>query len=93
MRISELRLLDIVNIKDGRRLGSIKDLDLDLDRGVVKGIVIPSPSRNPSWGLFGTSRSEDILIPWERVKKIGIDVILVDAQDLPEYGSEHEEHR
>lgn len=83
MRISELRLLDIVNIKDGRRLGPIKDLDLDLERGVVKGIVVPGASR--SWGFFGGGRTEDIMIPWERVKKIGVDVILVDAHDIPEF--------
>lgn len=83
MRISELRMLDIVNIKDGRRLGPIKDLDLDLERGVVKGIVVPGASR--SWGFFGGSRTEDIAIPWDRVKKIGVDVILVDAHDLPEF--------
>ena len=87
MRISELRLLDIVNIKDGRRLGPIKDLDLDLERGVVKGIVVPGPSR--SWGFFGGGgKSEDIIIPWERVKKIGVDVILVDANDLPDFESD-----
>jgi YlmC/YmxH family sporulation protein len=83
-------MLDIVNIKDGRRLGPIKDLDLDLERGVVKGIIVPGASR--SWGFFGGSRTEDINIPWERVKKIGIDVILVDAQGIPEFNSDQEHH-
>lgn len=81
MRISELRLLDIVNTKDGRRLGPIKDLDLDLEKGTVKGIVVAGPSRN--WGFFGGGRSEDIMVPWDRVRKIGVDVILVDVNDLP----------
>lgn len=90
MRISELRMLDIVNIKDGRRLGPIKDLDLDLERGVVKGIIVPGASR--SWGFLGGNRTEDIAIPWDRVKKIGVDVILVDAQGLPEFNSEPEHH-
>lgn len=86
MRISELRLLDIVNVKDGRRLGPIKDLDLDMERGAIKGILVPGGSR--SWGFFGGSRSEDIYVPWDRVKKIGVDVILVDAQDLPDLETE-----
>ncbi|MEA4900064.1 YlmC/YmxH family sporulation protein [Desulfitobacterium sp.] len=90
MRISELRLLDIVNIKDGRRLGPIKDLDLDLERGVVKGIVVSGPSR--SWGFFGGNRTEDISISWDRVKKIGVDVILVDAQGLAGFNQDPE-HR
>ncbi|MGC7870363.1 YlmC/YmxH family sporulation protein [Desulfosporosinus sp. SYSU MS00001] len=92
MRISDLRLLDIVNIKDGRRLGPIKDLDLDLEKGIVKGMVVPGPARS-SWGLFGGGKAEDFIIPWERVKKIGVDVILVDAHDLPEYHPENDDHR
>lgn len=83
MKISDLRLLDVVNVKDGRRLGPIKDLDLDLERGVIKGMILPGPSK--SWGLFSGSKSEDCSIPWDRVKKIGVDVILVDVNDLPEF--------
>lgn len=90
MRVADMRLLDIVNIKDGRRLGPIKDLDLDLERGAIKGIVIPGISHG--WGLFG-GKSEDYFIPWERVKKIGVDVILVDAHDLPDYSMGHDEVR
>ncbi len=91
MRISDLRLLDVVNVKDGRRLGLIKDLDLDLERGTVKGIVLPGPSR--SWGFFGASKTEDFIVPWDRVKKIGVDVILVDANDLPEFDAEIDNRR
>ncbi|MDR3270053.1 MAG: YlmC/YmxH family sporulation protein [Peptococcaceae bacterium] len=83
MRISELRMLDIVNVKDGRRLGPIKDLDLDLERGVVKAVVVSGLAAGKGWSLFGNSRSEDFFIPWERVKKIGVDVILVDVHGLP----------
>lgn len=91
MRVSDLRLLDIVNVKDGRRLGPIKDLDLDLERGVVKGIIVPGNSK--SWGLFGSGKTEDYFIPWDRVKKIGVDVILVDVNDLPEFNIENEDRR
>ncbi|MDR3600632.1 MAG: YlmC/YmxH family sporulation protein [Desulfosporosinus sp.] len=91
MRISDLRLLDVVNVKDGRRLGPIKDLDLDLERGVVIGIIVPGPSRN--WGIFGNGKSEDYIVPWDRVKKIGVDVILVDANDLPEFNMENDVRR
>lgn len=92
MRVSDLRLLDIVNVKDGRRFGPIKDLDLDLERGVVKGIIVAGPTRS-SWGLFGNGKSEDFIVSWDRVKKIGVDVILVDVQDLPEFDLENDSHR
>ena len=91
MRISDLRLLDVVNVKDGRRLGPIKDLDLDLEQGVVKGIIVQGPSR--SRGLFGSGKSDDFVLPWDRVKKIGVDVILVDANDLPEFNSDLDDRR
>lgn len=91
MRISDLRLLDVVNVKDGRRLGPIKDLDLDLERGVVKGIIVQGPSR--SRGLFGNGKSDDFVLTWDRVKKIGVDVILVDANDLPEFNTDQDDRR
>ncbi|MGI6119292.1 MAG: YlmC/YmxH family sporulation protein [Desulfosporosinus sp.] len=92
MQISDLRLLDVVNVNDGRRLGPIRDLDLDLERGVVKGIIVSGePSRG--WTFFGSGKSEDFIIPWDRVKKIGVDVILVDANDLPGFSLDHGNHR
>ncbi len=80
MRVSELRLLDIINIEDGRRLGPIIDLDLDLDKGVIKGIVILVSSRGK--GFFSGGRNSDVFIPWDNVIKIGVDVILVDGREI-----------
>ncbi|MGI5901240.1 MAG: YlmC/YmxH family sporulation protein [Desulfitobacteriia bacterium] len=80
MRVSELRVLDVINIEDGRRLGPVIDLDLDLEKGVVKGIVILSSLR--SKGLFSGGRNEDLYIPWDKIIKLGVDVILVDGRDI-----------
>ncbi|NLI90759.1 MAG: YlmC/YmxH family sporulation protein [Peptococcaceae bacterium] len=79
MRVSEMRLLDIINIEDGRRLGPIIDLDLDLEKGIVKGIIVLTSSRGKG---FFSNRSGDIFVPWEKVIKVGVDVILVDGRDL-----------
>ena len=76
LRISDLRMRDIVNISDGRRLGFLKDIDIDLDVGRIKALVLQGQGK--MWGWFGT-RADDIVIPWDRIKKIGVDVILVDA--------------
>lgn len=81
MRVSDLRLLDIINIEDGRRLGPIIDLDLDLDKGFIKGIVILMNSSRGK-GFFGGSRDSDVFIPWDKVIKIGVDVILVDGREI-----------
>jgi YlmC/YmxH family sporulation protein len=73
IRVSDLRSLDVVNTLDGRRLGSISDLEVDLNAGRVTGVIIPGPAR--VLGLF--ARNGEIYIPWEKIDKIGTDVILV----------------
>ncbi|MGB9885553.1 MAG: YlmC/YmxH family sporulation protein [Moorellales bacterium] len=80
VRASELRLRDVVNVRDGRRLGLIKDLELDIENGRVKSIILPGPTR--LMGLLG--RTEDVVIPWEQIKKLGVDVILVELESFVE---------
>lgn len=80
IRISELRSLEVINIEDGRRLGTIRDIELDTCEGRVKAIVLPGSLR--LFGIFG--RRDDLVVDWDRIKKIGIDVILVDLDGLTE---------
>ena len=80
MHISDLRSMDIINISDGSRLGPVLDLDLDLERGRVKGLVVSMYTPGPGfWGSGGSKRGGggDLFIGWEKVVRIGIDVILV----------------
>lgn len=78
VRASELRLLDVVNIVDGRKLGYVYDLDVDVDTGSIKALLLPGDGGR-RWSLFG--RRPDIAVPWGRVRKIGVDVILVHMPD------------
>lgn len=74
IRVSELRNREVVNVNDGRRLGLIEDLDLDLERGAVRAITIPATG-----GIWKkVVRSRDYEIPWGKIVKIGVDTILVD---------------
>lgn len=75
VKTSELRMKDVINVVDGRRLGLIGDLELDLERGCVKSVVVPGASR--FLGLFG--RDRDTVIDWQQIQKIGLDVILVEV--------------
>lgn len=59
---------------DGKRLGLIEDLEIDLAAGRVKDIIIPGGGK--LLGIFG--RDNDVYVPWEKIVKIGLDVILVD---------------
>ncbi|MCW2278865.1 YlmC/YmxH family sporulation protein [Heliophilum fasciatum] len=83
IKISELRIRDIVNVTDGRRLGVIKDIDIDPELGKVRAIVLPGVGR--FMGLFG--RGDDVIVPWDRIKKIGVDVILVELNNYNELSS------
>lgn len=79
VRASELRLLDVVNVVDGRKLGYVYDLDVDVDTGNIKALLLPGDGGRGLFSLF--ARRPDIAIPWGRVRKIGIDVILVHVPD------------
>jgi YlmC/YmxH family sporulation protein len=74
-KTSELREREVVNVIDGRRLGLASDLEIEAESGKIKAIVVPGPGKF-LW-LFG--KNEDFVIPWEKIIKIGVDVILVEA--------------
>jgi YlmC/YmxH family sporulation protein len=76
-KTSELREREVVNVLDGKRLGLASDLEIDAETGKVKAIVVPGPGKF-LW-VFG--KSDDFVIPWEKIKRIGVDVILVEVPD------------
>lgn len=81
---SDVRQKEVINVRDGKRLGAIVDMELDLITGRIKAIIVPGQNR-----IFGFLKGEgDVVIPWEKIKKIGNDVILV---DMPGIGFEDEE--
>lgn len=77
VRISEFQVKDVVNISDGRKLGNIGDIDIDLHSGKIESVIVGSTGR--MFGLFG--KDEEIVIPWGNIIKIGTDVILVRIKD------------
>ncbi|MBT9172328.1 MAG: hypothetical protein DDT21_00709 [Syntrophomonadaceae bacterium] len=74
LKISELRNREVINIVDGRKLGTICDLDIDLENGRIAAIVVPGGGR--LYTLFGGGR--DFVISWENIVRIGVDTILVE---------------
>ena len=71
--ISELQTKDVVNVSDGKRLGNIGDIDINLSTGKIDSIIISSSGK--VLGFFG--RDEEVSVPWKNIVKIGSDVILV----------------
>jgi len=77
LKISDFQTKDVINIVDGKKLGQISDLELDLRQGRIESIVVPGPGR--FFGLFGGG--PDMVIPWRNIVKIGLDVVLVKLDD------------
>ncbi|WP_274651844.1 YlmC/YmxH family sporulation protein [Paenibacillus humicola] len=87
MKISDFQTKDVINIVDGKKLGQVTDLELDLRQGRIDAIVVPSYSK--FFGLFGGGT--DVVIPWRNIVKIGADVVLVRVDDTKMLRSEEEE--
>lgn len=70
----ELRAKEVVNMCDGKRLGNIIDLVYDSTCARVLGIVVPAEKT-----LFSFLKSNSVIfIPYNRIRKIGKDIILVE---------------
>ncbi len=73
---SELVSKDVINIRDGCRLGHIQDLRVNVNNGEICAVMLPGPTK--FLGLLGGSHSE-YWIEWCQICKIGADIILVDV--------------
>lgn len=73
MNISDFQIKDVVNVSNGKKLGSIGDIDINVTTGKIQAIVIGGTGK--VFGFFG--KEEEIVIPWRNIVKIGEDVILV----------------
>ena len=76
-RIAELQYKELVDISSGLRYGFISDLEIDVERGTIENIVVYGKPR--AFGIFG--RDSDTIFPWKAIKRVGTDLILVDASE------------
>ena len=75
-KFSDLRCKEVICICDGRRLGFISDVRIELPEGKICAIIVPGPNR-----LFGVcGRRDDYVIPWNCIKRMGPDIVLVDVR-------------
>lgn len=71
----KLRSKEVVNICDGKNLGNINDIIIDTSCGKILGLIVPANNKN---FLNFFKSNNDIFIPYNRICKIGKDIILVD---------------
>lgn len=76
-RSSDFRQKEVINVSDGRRLGFVSDVEIDLEQGKVEAIVLPGVGK--LLGFFG--KDNEFIIPWNKIVKIGEDIILVDLDE------------
>jgi YlmC/YmxH family sporulation protein len=76
-KISDLGLRDIVNLVDGAKLGPVSDVYIDLETGKVLSLVLSGGKKY--LGLMNAGR--DVVVPWEKIKKIGVDTVLVEVEN------------
>lgn len=71
--LNVIRSMEIIDINTGCKLGFAQDLVIDIEESKIVSIIIPSSGN--SW----FNKGDDIEIPWSKVIKAGMDVILVDT--------------
>ena len=76
VKFTQLQCKEVICVSDGRRLGFIEDVEVEVPEGRVCAIIVPGPCR--FLGVAG--RREDYVIPWGCIRRIGPDIILVEAK-------------
>lgn len=76
MRFWELKEKEVINCKDGKRLGFVADLDIDLMTGKVCKLIVPGAGK--FCGCIG--KGTEYIIFWNQIIRIGEDIILVDLE-------------
>lgn len=74
-RITDMRSKEVINITSGERMGYIYDIMFSVETGRITAVILPGESR--VFGLFG--HSDDVIIPWDKVRKVSNDMILVET--------------
>lgn len=70
----DFRHKEVISVRDGKRLGFVQDVCADLKTGSITSIIVPGTSSK--FNIFASEG--DIVIPWDKIKCIGDNVILVD---------------
>ena len=73
----KLKNKEVINMRDGRSLGFIYEIEVNLEKGTIDGVIIPA--ERGLFRFFG-NREDDFVIKWDRIRTIGDDVVLVDLE-------------
>ena len=74
MRYSSLIKKEVVNVRDGCKLGYICDLEIDTLCGKINAVFVPK-----GCSLF--KKKDYYVIKWEQIERLGCDTVLVRLRD------------
>lgn len=74
-RFQELKNKEVINVKDGKRLGFVCDIEFSPHNGKILSLILPPQKSRLFFG-----GDDDITVEWDKIKKIGDDIILVDFE-------------
>lgn len=73
IRISDIMDKEVINVKNGKRMGFISDIDMDINEGKIVSFTIVGDN-----GMNFFSRNyEGQVVFWNDIIKIGFDTIIV----------------
>jgi len=65
---------EVINLTEGKILGFVIDVQADFMTGEINSIIVAKTGK-----LLGSiTGKNNVTIPWDKIKKIGEDVILVE---------------
>ncbi len=65
---------EVININDGKIIGFVVDVNADFAKGEINSIIVAQTGK-----IFASVLGKNnITIPWEKIYRIGEDVILVE---------------
>ena len=76
--LNAIRNMEVIDISTGSKIGYVKDFKVDITTKKIISIFLPSPVK--SW----FNKAEDIELSWDKIVKIGVDVLIVDASSVIE---------
>ena len=74
VKFTELTCKEVICVSDGRRLGFVSDVVVEVPEGCVRALVVPGQSQK--LGI----RRDDYIIPWDCIRRIGPDIVLVEVK-------------
>jgi YlmC/YmxH family sporulation protein len=79
----ELRTKQVINVIDGKALGRIVDIVFSREGSRVIGFVVPG---DKMFKVF--NKKGDLFVPYDRIVRIGIDVVLVELKPFAPVGEQ-----